>query len=228
MYGAYAAFYDTHQGDRAEHAAYVRSLIEQHHPQARRVLELACGTGAILAQLRHRYAVVGVDFSEPMLEVAREKLPDVRLIHADMTSISLDERFDVVLCVYDSINHLLRFDEWETVFDRAREHLDDDGVFIFDVNTKEKLDLFDEGRPASQWFGDGHMFWCDVRRVEGTYLWDIRVFERVGEGDYRLHTEEIRQAVFDADRIRAALEERFSDVSTYGDPSNRLHFVAAR
>ncbi len=44
-YEVFGRFYDVVMGDRAEHAAYLRSLVEQQHPSARSVLELACGTG---------------------------------------------------------------------------------------------------------------------------------------------------------------------------------------
>ena len=56
-------------------------------------------------QLEPSYDVSGVDRSEAMLDVARRKLPGARLVHDDMTTVDLGETFDVVLCVYDSINH---------------------------------------------------------------------------------------------------------------------------
>src|SRR5438876_4557880 len=138
-YDVFAPFYDAVQGDRAQHARYLCSLIRKHAPRARTVLELACGTGSILKQLWTHYEVTGLDLSEEMLEIAAEKVPGVPLFRGDMTSFDLGVRFDVVLCVYDSINHLLRFDEWKAVFARAHKHLDDGGVFISDINTKRKL-----------------------------------------------------------------------------------------
>ena len=69
-YDIFAQFYDAVQGDRAEHASYVRSLIRKHAPRARSVLELACGTGSVLKQLWTHYEVTGLDLSEQMLEVA--------------------------------------------------------------------------------------------------------------------------------------------------------------
>ncbi len=134
-YEFFAQFYDAVQGDRAEHARYLRSLIRKHAARARTVLELACGTGSILKQLWTHYEVTGLDLSKEMLEIAAEKVPGVPLFRADMRTFDLGERFDVVLCVYDSINHLLRFDEWKTVFARAHDHLNEEGVFIFDINT---------------------------------------------------------------------------------------------
>jgi ubiquinone/menaquinone biosynthesis C-methylase UbiE len=113
---------DMAQGDRAEHAGFFRQLIQKHHPKARTVLELACGTGSILRQLQPHHEVTGLDVSASMLAIAAEKVPGVRLIEGDMTQIMLRESFDVVLCVYDSINHLLDYAQWEEVLSRAREH----------------------------------------------------------------------------------------------------------
>jgi ubiquinone/menaquinone biosynthesis C-methylase UbiE len=102
-YDVFAPFYDAVQGDRVEHGAYLRGLIEKHHPQARDVLELACGTGSVLKQLQDDYQVTGVDRSEEMLAIASAKVPQARLVVGDMTEVRLGRDFDVVLCVYDSI-----------------------------------------------------------------------------------------------------------------------------
>ncbi len=232
-YAAFAQFYDAVQGDRAEHAAYLRLLIEKHHPEAKRVLELACGTGSILKQLQPDYELVGVDRSGEMLEIAAQKVPQVRLVQADMTMLSLGETFDVVLCVYDSINHLLRFDEWEAVFDRSREHLGKRGIFIFDINTERRLASLAAEQAVAQWFGDGNLLLIDVRdRGDGVYVWSLRIFEHVREAAYRLHADDIPEVSFPADRIVVSLNQRFRRVTTYdarrarpSPRSDRLHFV---
>jgi cyclopropane fatty-acyl-phospholipid synthase-like methyltransferase len=235
-YDVFAPFYDAVQGDRAEHAAYVRALIDKHHPGAKTVLELACGTGSILKRLESRYAVTGVDLSEGMLEIAARKVPRATLIQGDMTRISLDETFDVVLCVYDSINHLLKFAEWEAVFERAREHLEDGGLFVFDINTERRL-AFLAAQPAlTEWFGDGQLMVMDVvDGGRGVVVWSIRVFEQLGGDTYRLHAEDIRETSFPADRVRRSLQKRFRRVWTYDARrkrpsalSERLHFVCRK
>lgn len=232
-YEAFARFYDAVQGDRAEHAAYLRLLIEKNHPKAKRVLELACGTGSILKQLQPDYEVVGVDRSAEMLEIAAQKVPQAPLVQSDMTTLSLEETFDVVLCVYDSINHLLRYDEWEAVFDRAREHLGEKGILIFDINTEQRLATLAGQPPVVQWFDDGNLLLIDVQdRGEGVYVWSIWVFEHLGGSNYRLHAEGIPEVSFPTDRIVASLMERYRRVSTHDARrarpslrSERLHFV---
>jgi SAM-dependent methyltransferase len=214
----------------------VRSLIQKHNPEAATILELACGTGSVLKQLQTDYDVTGVDLSERMLEIAARKVPRARLVRADMTRVALDERFDVVLCVYDSINHLLKFKEWEAAFDRARAHLEDGGVFIFDVNTERRLASFVPVPAETQWFGDGNLMVLDVSEGgRGVFVWSIRVFEHLGDGSYRLHAEDIREVAFPADRIRRSLQKRFRRVWTYdaersrpSPSSGRLHFVCRK
>jgi predicted TPR repeat methyltransferase len=235
-YQAFARFYDAVQGDGAEHAAFLRKLIEKHHPSARTVLELACGTGSILKQLRPDYEVTGLDLSVSMLDVAGEKVPGVRLVEADMRQFHLHERFDVVLCVYDSINHLLEFAQWEDVFDRALEHLNDSGIFLFDINTQRRLASLTTRPPLVQWFGEDHLLVMDVRDgAEGVVVWDIRVFEHQSGGRYLLHSEDIREVSFPRSRIEQGLRERFRRVSAHDGrrtrpttASERIHFVAMK
>jgi SAM-dependent methyltransferase len=211
-YAAFARFYDAVQGDRADAADFVRSLLDRHRPDAQRVLELACGTGSILARLQERYDVVGVDVSQEMLAVARRKLQGVELVCADMTRLRLGRRFDAVLCLYDSIDHLLRWRQWEAVFDRAREHLEPDGVFVFDLNTERRLAALAEAPPVVQSF-DGNLLLLDVADAgRGVVDWRLRVFEHTGDTRYRLHESTIPERSYPLERIRASLARRFRRV----------------
>jgi SAM-dependent methyltransferase len=177
--------------------------------------------------------VTGVDLSEEMLELAAEKVPGVPLYRGDMTKVDLGQRFDVVICVFDSINHLLRFEEWKQVFTRAHAHLNENGLFVFDVNTQRRLVAFAEERAFVEWFGDENVMLVDVTKAgRGIFVWEIRIFERVGDEAYRLHEEDIREISFPAERIKAALEKLFSRVWVYDASrsrptanSERLHFV---
>lgn len=235
-YDVLAPFYDAVQGDRADHAGYLRSLIVKHHPTATTVLEIACGTGSVLKHLSHDYSVTGVDLSERMLAVAAKKMPRTRLVRQDMTRLHLSEPFDVVLCVYDSINHLLEFEEWEAVFDRAREHLHTGGIFIFDINTAWKLEEIAKQPPWPLWFEDENLMILDVNdRGEDISHWSIRVFEHRKGSEYRLHVEDILERSFPVERVEGSLHQRYRRVWKY-DParsrptarSERVHFVCRK
>ncbi|MGH9754361.1 MAG: class I SAM-dependent DNA methyltransferase [Blastocatellia bacterium] len=139
QYGKFGRFYDAVMGSRAESAAFIHDLIQQHKPEAKTLLELACGTGAILKRLSKYYQVAGLDISFEMLSVARKKLPGAPLVHADMVTFELGQKFDVIICVFDSINHILSFADWGKVFRRVARHLAQGGLFLFDINTERKL-----------------------------------------------------------------------------------------
>ena len=75
---------------------YLRFLV----PEGQRVLDLGCGTGALLNQLKPAHGV-GVDFSQAMIEIARTKYPHLTFIHGDVEALGdlaeLRGPFDVIL-----------------------------------------------------------------------------------------------------------------------------------
>jgi SAM-dependent methyltransferase len=102
------------------------------------VLELACGTGQLLAPIaRPGLATVGLDLSPRMLDAARRRLAaadaEVELIEGDMRSFDLGRRFALVFVARNSLLHLGAAAELQAVFAAVRRHLAPDGVFAFDV-----------------------------------------------------------------------------------------------
>lgn len=115
---------------------FLHKYTRERDLRATRWLDLCCGCGSLLELLRqHGCAAVGVDRSPAMLAEARRRVPGARLVRADMRRLRLRERFDVITCLFDSLNYLADPDELIDVLRRVRAHLADDGVFIFDVNT---------------------------------------------------------------------------------------------
>ena len=94
----------------------------------------------MLAGLGDVDRLTGLDRSPAMLERARAKVPHARFVQGDMTTFELGERFDAVICVFDTLNHLARFEHWRALFARAAAHLHDGGLFAFDVNTVGQLE----------------------------------------------------------------------------------------
>ena len=213
IYDPLAVHYDAVTGDCATEASFIRGLIEQRRIRAATLLDVACGTGGIAAQLARAYQVSGLDISPGMLAVAGRKLPaGTPLYLADMARFRLDARFDAVVCAYQGVNHLLRFPDWESFFDRVREHLNGNGVFVFDIATVGHLQA-ESGEPwLTQQFGDNYLR-IRVRAASGAvFEWQIEVFELQPDGRYRLLEQTVRTRSFPAARIRDALARRFSDI----------------
>jgi SAM-dependent methyltransferase len=236
-YDALAGHYDAVTGDCAPEAAFVDTLIKQVNPGAVTLLELACGTGGIIAALATKYQVSGLDIAGRMLAVARRKLPaGTPLYVADMTDFAVPATFDAIICVYQGVNHLLGFPAWERFFGRVYEHLSDGGVFVFDISTVGNLRMLAGSRQEVQEFGDNYLIIKVRTDDEIVYEWNIDVYERGPSGRYRLLTQVIRTMSFPCDRIRAALARRFSDISALdgdgnavtGDGVDRIWFVCTK
>src|SRR5262245_11774731 len=228
-------FYDAAMGDRTETAAYIRRLIRRYNPKARTLLELACGTGAILKILAESYDVAGLDISPQMLALARKKLPHVRFYRKDMVKFELATKFDVIICVFDSINHVLKFTDWQKIFRNAARHLEEGGLFLFDINTETKLRHLINAPTWVHKFGRDLEFINVTKGQRGIANWNIRVFEHRRGNRYGLYEENIKEISFPMNKVRAALRKRFANVkvidATHRTPSNksdRLYFVCKR
>lgn len=216
-YSRFARFYDEVMDDPAPRGARVLDWIARFRPGARTLLELGCGTGAILDQLTSIPSLTGLDRSPEMLAVASRKVPSARLLEGDMASFSLGERFEVIACVFDSLNHLLTFEQWQSLFRTVHEHLVDGGLFVFDVNTLGELRRLADEQPWVYDF-DANLLVLDVTlEYDGRSLWDIRIFEHLGGSRYELHHEQIGELGVGLDRIRSALEPTFSLLEEIGD-----------
>src|SRR5687768_3379117 len=75
-------------------------IVQQHVPRRESYLDFACGTGRVLSYVeRHFTTAVGLDISETMLAVARDRARIASLVQGDATRnpAVLDERrFDFI------------------------------------------------------------------------------------------------------------------------------------
>jgi len=76
-------------------------------PGGLRLLDVGCGTGRHLEHLAERYDVEGLDLSPELLAIARERNPNVRFHCVDMRSFELNDRFEVITCLFSSIGYMV-------------------------------------------------------------------------------------------------------------------------
>jgi SAM-dependent methyltransferase len=116
--------------DYTGEAERVHELVQARKPGAATLLDVACGTGAHLAELRRWYRCEGLDLDPDLLAVARERLPDLPLHQADMRDFDLGRRFDAVTCLFSSIGYLLTVDALEAAVAAMARHLEPGGVLV--------------------------------------------------------------------------------------------------
>lgn len=212
-YDLLARHYDAVTGDPASEAALIRDIIQRRHGEAATLLDLACGTGGITALLAGAYQVSGLDISPGMLAIAREKLPSRTQLHlADMTSFRLEASFDVIICAYQGLNHLLSLAAWRRGFDRAYEHLTPGGLFVFDITTLSHLNKMASTPRIVQEFAGNYLV-IRVRTADKmVFDWHIEVYELQHDGRYRLLTQTVRLRSFPLPDIAEALHARFTGI----------------
>lgn len=132
VYERQALRYETNRS----HHMTERSWLERFAagvPQSGHVLDLGCGSGEpIGAWLTGAgFRVTGVDFAEPMLELARKRWPGGDWRHADMRELDLPELFDGIIA-WDSFFHLTP-DEQEACIPRLARHLAPGGALMLTV-----------------------------------------------------------------------------------------------
>jgi ubiquinone/menaquinone biosynthesis C-methylase UbiE len=135
MFNESAAFYDALYftfKDYAAEAADIARLIKAEHPQARTVLDVACGTGehAKFLAKEHGFKVDGIDINDEFLLLARRKHPAGRFVSADMTNFILDRKYDAVICMFSSIGYVRTLDGLKSALDCFQRHLAPGGVVI--------------------------------------------------------------------------------------------------
>lgn len=94
------------------------------------LLDVACGTGRHLAELKRDFTVEGMDLSEDLLAIAKQRLLEVPLHHGDMTDFSLGKPFDVITCLFSAIGHVLTVENLNKTLRCMSEHAVQGGVVI--------------------------------------------------------------------------------------------------
>lgn len=116
-------------------------------------LELCVGSGRVALHLaRKELPVVGIDLSLPMLQRLEGALdartaPFIRLIQADIRSVELGERFDLVYCALDSFEQMLTLDDAAAALRCVGRHLAPGGVFVAELRTLRSIDWSGEPSP---------------------------------------------------------------------------------
>lgn len=103
-------------------------------------LDLACGVGT-LCHLFHSQNIPtkGVDISKDMISLARKKYKDIPFEIADILKFQTEEKFTIVTCTCDAINHILKEEELEILFQNVYSYLEKEGYFIFDIINKKEI-----------------------------------------------------------------------------------------
>ena len=194
-----AKYYDYLLGDEEAFNFWLEYInAKDYHT----VLELASGSGVLAGILKKQVKeVTASDISKEMKEVATNNFDGEYLI-LNMIDFDLHKKYDLILCVCDSINYLYD-EELEQMFKSVYKHLNDGGRFIFDMHNPKRLKEFDE-----EYIEEGQI------DENVYYQWTINsdTFDRTVNEHFTFYTpegmiqEQHTQNVFEVDDVKNKLE----------------------
>ena len=212
-YTSFAAVYDTFMDNipYEEWKSYLEELLKEYGVQDGLVLDLGCGTGTMTELLAaDGYDMIGVDNSEEMLEIAREKQiksgHEILYLLQDMREFELYGTVGAVFSICDSLNYITEPEELKQVFRWVNNYLDPGGIFIFDFNTEYKY---------REVLGDQTIA---ESREDCSFIWDNYYYEeeRINEYELNLFIREDAESETEGDLYRRFREPSHSEARRDG------------
>ena len=220
-YSMYARYYDALNTDYDLWHSVIGKSLEGEH-ETGKMIEFGCGTGNILQEYAGAYDVFGVDASQEMIDQAAAKIPNGHFYRDDMVTFSTSETFDVALCLFDTINHVLDLRRWRQFFENVASMLSSTGVFIVDANTTTRLNRIASFPPLFKAFDDNFMIMDLLQSNETNFVFNVRIFSSVGEHLYREEVEQIEETTRAGRDTYSELNAVFSSVQVFNENEDRF------
>jgi ubiquinone/menaquinone biosynthesis C-methylase UbiE len=127
----YDALYDSLGKDYAAEATRIEEIVrERCRSGGNALLDVACGTGKHIEQLRDRFACEGLDVARSMIDIAQQRNPDVQFHSGDMIGFNLGKRYDVIICMFGAIAYAPNAQRLDQTLQTFARHLKAGGVVI--------------------------------------------------------------------------------------------------
>jgi len=155
-------------------------------------LDLACGTG-ILCEILHNQGIHswGMDYSAGMIHIARQGSQSIHYDVADMITYRPAEKFDLVTCTGDAVNHIAALSDVEKIFENVYAYLNPGGWFVFDLLNEREVST---SEPFEMDFTETTRVWFQMTRPGDQQVnLKIRVYEK---GSMQFE-ENIRETIHD-------------------------------
>lgn len=202
--------------------AFYETLWKREGLTPRTAVDLACGTGSVAVRLAQMgMTVTAVDMSEDMLCAAVQKAEELdnppRFVCQKLEELYLPRGVDLAVCALDSMDYILNPADCAEAIRRVYKALNPGGIFIFDVNTPEKLKAMD-GQVFLDENADTFCVWrgeFDEQTNICSYGMDL--FQRRGNLWLRSFEEHQEYAYTQAELTQYLRDAGFTHVEVFGD-----------
>jgi ubiquinone/menaquinone biosynthesis C-methylase UbiE len=244
MYHEFAYIYDTlmKNVDYEKWTDQIEAIFKKYGKAPKTVADLACGTGGITNALAARgYRATGIDLSEDMLYVAREKARKSGLripyICQNIVQLELHKPVDAIVCMCDGLNYILDKADLKKALERIYHFLNPGGILVFDISSHYKLSSVLGNHTMADTGEDISLIWLNQFNKE-TQILEMNLTFFTKDGSRYKRTDETHlQRAYQEDEILALLTEcNFTDTESFSPDrltspkkrSQRIFFAAIR
>lgn len=223
-------------------ADFFERIFQQKQVKPNIILDLACGTGSLTRILAQRgYDMIGADQSEDMLMMAQENCMgisenSVLLLRQPMQELDLYGSIDACICCLDSVNYVEDPEMLREAMKRVFMFLEPGGLFIFDINTRSKLERID-GQSFVREDEDVFCVWQCMIGEGDLCHYDFDIFELNEEGAWNRYQEHHVERIYEPETLLDMLKQAgFTEIEQRGELSDeaptekeeRIFFIARK
>ena len=135
MYKQFAEVYDLLYSfiDYQKSSKKLIKLIKKYKKiPGNQLLDIACGTGTHLFYLQDKFSCTGIDLNNEILDIARKKVKKANFIQADMITMNLNKKFDIIICLFSSIGYVKTYENLKRTINNFSNHLNSGGIVIIE------------------------------------------------------------------------------------------------
>ena len=202
-----ANLYDLDQRDNL--VVDIPFYIEYAKKQNGNILDLGCGTGRVSIELaRLGYCVTGLDLSEQMLEIYKNKikyLPEdiqgkIEIINGNMAEFKIYKRYSLIIAPFRAFQSLTKENDIQNCLRCIRNHLNNDGIFI--INVFRPCKVLDEN-----WCYGERIQWERNDEKNGTHVIKKDIGERIDTREQIIYSSFIYEIIYKDGKIGKYTEQ---------------------
>ncbi len=203
FYQKLSKYYDDFVGD---------ALLEKYKEilgeiKGKRMLDLGCGTGTLLSIYSSKNDTYGIDKSEEMIKIAKKKDKETVYSIGDITKFNFQEKFDIITCTFDTINHLEKIKDWDSLFQSVERSLSKEGLFVFDFNSLKGFKLCNKSVIFKE-IKENFLLMC-TEVQDNECSWIINIFEKKSGNLFKREKIITREWSYENDVIFSCLRKYF-------------------
>jgi ubiquinone/menaquinone biosynthesis C-methylase UbiE len=206
-YEKFAEVYDSIMRDKfyKDYYAFINRILRKLKFKPKSILEVACGIGRLM-EIFHKksYQIEGLDLSKGMLRIAKKK--GLKVYQGNMINFNLKKKYDLILNIFDSLNYLQKSSDLEKCFKTTNRHINQNGLFIFDMNSDFKINkIIPTFKTEYYKVGDTELIWLNKYKPN-TFIAEMIMFSK-SNGKYTRFYEKHIERAYKLNKVKQLLKK---------------------